>query len=288
MITEKAHAKINLFLHITGKRQDGMHEMQSLAIFPQVYDTVTVKRASDLSLEITGPFADDLWKAADIEDNLVIKAARLVQGALGKDRGAAITLDKQLPVASGLGGGSADAAAALRALMQHWNYHPDITTVRAIAAQLGADVPVCLASQPAIMRGIGTQLSLPPRVPYMHMLLVNPGKPVSTKKVFEGLNWRSAAKKGEVKLPKDFGTVRKHGNFLSKCRNDLEPVAVRLQPEIKTVIKALEGQDGCLVSRMSGSGASCFAIFKSQATARAAYEALSAEHPNWWIKATTS
>ncbi|TNE35847.1 MAG: 4-(cytidine 5'-diphospho)-2-C-methyl-D-erythritol kinase [Alphaproteobacteria bacterium] len=288
MITEKAHAKINLFLHITGKRQDGMHEMQSLAIFPQVYDTVTVKRGSDLSLEITGPFADDLWKAADIEDNLVIKAARLVQGALGKDRGAAITLDKQLPVASGLGGGSADAAATLRALMQHWNYHPDITTVRAIAAQLGADVPVCLASQPSVMRGIGTQLSLPPRVPYMHMLLINPGKPVSTKKVFESLNWRYAAKKGEVKLPSDFGTVRKHGNFLKKCRNDLEPVAMRLQPEIKSVIKALEGQDGCLVARMSGSGASCFGIFKSQATTRAAYEVLSAQNPKWWIKATTS
>lgn len=288
MITERAHAKVNLFLHITGKRQDGMHELQSLAIFPQVYDTITFKRSKDLSLEITGPFADDLWKACDIDSNSVIKAARLLQDVMGHDRGAAFTLDKQIPVASGLGGGSADAAAALRGLFQHWKYQPDVSTVRALAGKLGADVPVCLASQPSVMTGIGTRLQMPPRVPYMHMLLVNPRKSVSTEKVFKSLSWGRAAKKGEVNLPKDFGTVRKHTNFLKKCRNDLANPAMRIAPDIKTVLKELDKQENCLLSRMSGSGASCFAIFKTQAAATEAADELRKNHPKWWVAATTS
>jgi 4-diphosphocytidyl-2-C-methyl-D-erythritol kinase len=150
MITEFATAKINLFLHVTGKREDGYHTLQSLVIFPPIKDTITVKRSKDLSLEITGPYAEQLWSASDIEENLVIRAARTIQNHMGHDKGAHIVLDKQIPVAAGIGGGSADAAATLRALLQHWKHYPDISTVRSLALSLGADVPVCLASQELI------------------------------------------------------------------------------------------------------------------------------------------
>jgi 4-diphosphocytidyl-2-C-methyl-D-erythritol kinase len=262
LLFELAPAKVNLFLHVTDRRADGYHVLDSLAIFAGVHDVVSAEPADALSLRVTGPFA-----AALTEDNLVLRAAR----ALGARR--ALRLEKNLPVASGIGGGSADAAAALRLLAGSM---PAAELAR-IAAGLGADVPVCLACAPARMGGVGEVLSAAPHLPEFGLALINPGVGVATPEVFRA---RSRPFSGPASLPAGWASAAAMAEDLAHLTNDLEAPAMALCPAIGDVLAALRATDGCLLARMSGSGATCFALFDTPA--RAAAAAACCARPGWW------
>jgi 4-diphosphocytidyl-2-C-methyl-D-erythritol kinase len=272
-LSEAAPAKINLYLHVTGRRDDGYHLLDSLVVFAGVGDTLSAVAADTLSLELRGPFAAGL--AAE-PDNLVLRAARSLAAAAGVAGGAALTLDKCLPVASGIGGGSADAAAALRLLCRLWQL-PGAGLLSELALQLGADVPVCLTGQPARMGGIGERLERAPMLPAGGLLLVNPGVAVATAEVFRARRggWSSPAV-----LPLGWATASVMAADLRGLRNDLQSAAISLQPSIGAVLAALEATPGCLLARMSGSGATCFGLYGDRETANEAAEAL--PDPEWW------
>jgi 4-diphosphocytidyl-2-C-methyl-D-erythritol kinase len=276
VITQSAPAKINLFLHVGDKRSDGFHPLQSLAVFTDMGDVLAIESAPSLSLAIDGPFAMGLNGEGD---NLVVRAARALGGG-----GAALTLTKNLPVASGIGGGSSDAAAALRGLRALWNDNRDDAALQTIAAALGSDIPVCLDAVPAFMEGRGEILRGVNAMPRVPMLLVNPGVAVPTRDVFAALATRSGA---EMELP--HGRFRDTADllrFLETTRNDLEAPARTLQPVIGDVLAALAALPGALLSRMSGSGATCFGIFVDDDCCRRAAELLARAHPGWWIAPT--
>jgi 4-diphosphocytidyl-2-C-methyl-D-erythritol kinase len=263
MITEIAKAKLNLALHVRARRADGYHELETLFAFVEEGDLVTVAPADADSFTISGPFAGVLSGEGD---NLVTRAARAFRARFGGGAHA-ITLDKRLPVASGVGGGSADAAATLRALGRLHDVPVD--AMFAIADGLGSDVPACLYGVTAIGRGKGERLEPVPGLPGAPVLLVNPGVGVSTAEVFR--RW-DGVDRGP--LPED----------PHEGRNDLEPPARAIAPVIGEVLEALTAQPGAGLTRMSGSGATCFALFDSDASRDAASEALSAR--NWWLLAT--
>jgi 4-diphosphocytidyl-2-C-methyl-D-erythritol kinase len=271
-IEEFAPAKLNLALHVTGQRPDGYHLLDSLVVFADVGDRVTVAPAEALTLAVAGPEGAGLTAG---EDNLVLRAAR----AFGAGRGAAIVLEKTLPVASGIGGGSADAAAALRALARLWGLPlPDAVAVLA----LGADVPVCLAGRPARMGGIGEALVPVPALPEVAVLLVNPRVEVATPAVF-----RALARKDNPAMetpPPAFAGPGDLAAWLSRQRNDLEAPAIAVAPVIADALSAIAAT-GPLMARMSGSGATCFGLFATLAGAGAAARRLAARHPGWWVRA---
>ena len=268
-----ARAKVNLALHVVGRRADGYHLLDSLVAFADFGDVVTVEPAPSLSLSITGPMAAGLSAGPD---NLVLKAAQMLGGPLG----AAITLEKRLPIASGIGGGSADAAATMQALGALWGCAlPDAGQVLA----LGADVPVCLAGQSCRMAGIGDQIS-PIALPPAHLVLVNPGVGLSTAAVFGALLCRDNPPLPPAAPMPDAVAL---AAYLGHCRNDLEAPALSLVPQIAAVLAALQGQTGCLLARMSGSGATCFGLFASASAAEAAATTLRAQSAAWWVQATT-
>jgi 4-diphosphocytidyl-2-C-methyl-D-erythritol kinase len=276
VITQPAPAKINLFLHVGEKRADGFHPLQSLAVFTDMGDVLAIEAAPALSLAVDGPFA----KGLDGEgDNLVLRAARALGGG-----GAALTLTKNLPVASGIGGGSSDAAAALRGLRRLWNDGRDDAALRAAAAALGSDIPVCLDAVPAFMEGRGEILRGVDAMPRLPMLLVNPGVAVPTRDVFAALATRRGV---EMTLP--HGRFRDTADllrFLEATGNDLEAPARALQPVIGDVLAAMTALPGALLSRMSGSGATCFGIFADDDCCRRAAELLRQSQPRWWIAPT--
>lgn len=273
-VSETARAKINLCLHVTSQRADGYHLLDSLVVFADIGDRITCTPADGLSLTITGPEGAGL--TAD-EDNLVLRAA----STFGAAQGAAITLDKRLPVASGIGGGSADAATTLLALSKLWRAGlPEAGAV----LRLGADVPVCLAGHPARMRGVGEVVSpLPHPLPAAHLVLVNPRVHVSTPTIFKGL-----ARKDNPPMAADLPRLKslpELAAFLMMQRNDLEAPAMAAEPVIGAVKAALGGQVGCHLARMSGSGATCFGLFADPLSAAAAAHAIRQAHPNWWVEA---
>ncbi len=269
-LTEWAPAKVNLSLLVTGRRSDGYHLLDSLVVFGPAADRVHASAASGLSLQIDGPFAGGL--AAE-PDNLVLRAARALAVRAGRQPDAALVLEKHLPVASGIGGGSADAAAALRVLCRLWAVNLDLA---ALALELGADVPVCLASQPMRMRGVGDVLTPVPMLPDCGLLLVNPGVAVPTADVFRA---RAAPFSVAADLPSAWRDACALADTLADLSNDLEAPAMSVAPVIGEVLQALRGLAGCLLARMSGSGATCFALFADPAAARAAASQLPAE---WW------
>lgn len=256
-----APAKVNLFLRVTGRRADGYHLLDSLAVFGPAGDTLHATPADDLRLRVTGPFAAAL---AGEPDNLVLRAARALASAAGVAAGAALTLEKNLPVASGIGGGSADAAAALQALNQLWACGFDAAGLAALAVSLGADVPVCVRALPARMLGVGDLLAAAPALPECGVLLVNPGAPVATPAVF-------AARRGEFSpsatLPAAWPDAAAMARDLRALGNDLEAPAIALCPPIADVLAAIAALPGCLLARMSGSGATCFGLFADAAAA---------------------
>ena len=284
-VSVQARPKVNLFLHITGRRPDGYHLLESLVCFAETGDLVTADSADRLSLRITGAFGDDL---ATDRSNLVLRAASALQDwalAAGLDaRGVALHLEKRLPVASGIGGGSADAAAALNALISLWNLPIPRVDLEKLAVGLGADVPVCLDSETAVMRGIGEFLEAGPHIPPAWIVLANPMREVSTAAVFSALDL--SAPPLPSTLPTAFGDTASLAAWLSaESRNDLEGPARVLVPEIDTVLEVLSNTEGAHLARMSGSGATCFALYDGEAEAKAAAATLSSAHPNWWADA---
>lgn len=270
-----APAKVNLALHVTGQRADGYHLLDSLVVFAGVGDAVRVSPDKALHLGIVGPEAAGLTAS---DDNLVLRAARV----LAPDRGAAITLVKNLPVSSGIGGGSADAAATLKALAGLWG---EATPASEAVLALGADVPVCLnGPTPQRMRGVGEQLDPFAELPgHMAMVLVNPRVAVSTPEVFKALSRKDNPPLEEAS--DGFGTVAGFIAWLERQRNDLEAPAIAKAPVIGVALRALT-EMGCLLARMSGSGATCFGLYDCQDAARDAARRLRKAHPDWWIRET--
>lgn len=270
-VEEFAPAKINLALHVTGRRADGYHLLDSLVVFAGVGDRIVARRDGALSLAIEGPMAAGLDAG---EGNLVLRAARLAGLA------ARLTLTKVLPLASGIGGGSADAAATLRALGRLWGRPlPDPTAV----ALLGADVPVCLAGRPARMEGVGERLSPLPQLPAAWLVLANPGVAVPTPAVFAALTDRNQPPLPP--LPGGWPDAQALAEWLGATRNDLEPPACAIAPAIGAARAAVAALPGCLLARMSGSGVTCFGLFADEMAARRGARLLSEAHSGWWVVA---
>lgn len=268
-----ARAKVNLWLNVVGRRADGYHLLDSLVAFTDLADEVEVAAASDLSLDMTGPGTAALQGETD---NLVLRAARLLAGRAGLAPRVALRLFKRIPVAAGLGGGSADAAAALRALIELWRVAMPEEELFDLAAELGADVPMCLAGRPALVSGIGERLAPAPRLPDCAILLVNPGLPLPTPKVFGA---RRGAFSAERPAPGAWDDLEAFGHDLAQRGNDLTDAAVSLRPEIADVLQALTSSEGVIHAAMSGSGATCFGLYR---TVTAAERAASGLPTVWW------
>jgi 4-diphosphocytidyl-2-C-methyl-D-erythritol kinase len=274
-----ARAKINLYLHVVGKRADGYHLLDSLIVFAACGDVIEVKPADDLSLSIDGPFAAGLSDAAD---NLVLRAAQGLRDLCDVKEGAAIRLTKNLPVASGIGGGSADAAATLMALVALWDVTPDRKRLYELALRLGADVPVCLDGRPSFIGGIGEEIEAAGKLPPAHLLLVNPGVPTPTPAVFKA---RSGGFTQAGRWQQAPGSAQELAEALGSRRNDLTEAAITVAPVIRDVLSAIGATRDCLLARLSGSGATCFGLYESAAAAEAARKAVMAKYPDWWAVA---
>ncbi|EKV32613.1 4-diphosphocytidyl-2-C-methyl-D-erythritol kinase [Caenispirillum salinarum AK4] len=282
-LTEVAPAKVNLTLHVVAKRDDGYHLLDSLMAFAGIGDVLTAEPADALSLTVTGPFSDSLAAALPAgADNIVLKAGRRLADAVGVTAGAALTLDKRLPVAAGIGGGSADAAAALRLLSRLWAVDLPRPDLFALALDLGADVPVCLHGRAANVSGVGERLEDAPALPPAWLVLANPLVGVSTPAVFKARRGRFNLPAPLTEAPADARTLAR---ALSVRANDLTKAAVSLAPEIGSLLVDLGALEGCLLARMSGSGATCWGLFETEAAARAGAARLSEARPDWWATA---
>lgn len=276
-----APAKLNLFLKVVGRRDDGYHLLDSLAAFASIGDRIRVRPASELAFSVHGRFAESVPSGPAANENLVVGAARLLAETIGRSPDVEIELEKSLPAEAGLGGGSADAAATLRALAALWRVDEADPRFPALATRLGADVPVCLASRTSRMRGIGDELEPAPALAGVPVLLVNPGVPVSTPDVFRAFGGAFSAPLDRFDPPREPSALAR---WLERCGNDLQAPAMSLAPVIGTVIEALGGQPGCLSAHMSGSGATCFGLFGSEEACAAAARRLQSAEPGWWVR----
>ena len=283
--SEPAPAKVNLTLRILGRRADSYHDLESLVVFARLADNVSLTLDADLGLDVDGPTAA---AAGDVADNLVLRAARELAGHTDGLRLGRFALTKRIPVAAGLGGGSSDAAAALRLIMRANGIARDNRHVMDAARATGADVPVCLDPRPRVMRGVGEVLSAPLDLPELPAVLVNPGVPVPTREVFGKLGLAPGERRGLASAI-DAGRLKERGaliDYLASQPNDLEAPAIALQPIIADVLRELVRQNDCALARMSGSGATCFGLFETEAAAAAAAQALSSSQPTWWVAPT--
>jgi 4-diphosphocytidyl-2-C-methyl-D-erythritol kinase len=288
MLIEEGRAKVNLTLRVVGRRVDGYHELESVVAFADCADRLSLAPGAALDLTMSGPQAE---ACGETSDNLVLKAAHLLGARVPGLKLGSFTLDKVLPVAAGIGGGSADAAAALRLLAQLNGLALDDRRLLDVALETGADVPVCLTSRACDMTGVGESL-LPLSPPIMPCVLVNPRVPVATRDVFAALGLRH----GELLVgatdviratawPEQGASVEDWVEALAASSNDLEAPATRIQPVIGKVIAALSAANGAWLARMSGSGATCFAIFENTAEAQRAAQKIQLDHPQWWVHA---
>jgi 4-diphosphocytidyl-2-C-methyl-D-erythritol kinase len=287
-LIEDGRAKVNLTLRVFGRRVDGYHDLESVVAFADCADRLTLTPGPELNLTTTGPLAGHCGVATD---NLVLKAARLLAERVPKLKSGHFTLDKVLPVAAGIGGGSADAAAALRLLARLNDLEMDDPRLHEVALLTGADVPVCLASRACDMTGVGDTL-VALSLPKMPCVMVNPRLPVATKDVFQALGLRN----GELLVgatdvfrgtawPEDGASLEDWVEVLAAGSNDLEAPAARIQPVIGQVLAALNATNGAWLARMSGSGATCFAIYENTAEAHRAAQKITGDHPGWWVHA---
>ena len=287
-MVEEGRAKVNLTLQVVGRRVDGYHDIESVVAFADCADRLTLAPGSELGLVTTGPLAQACGETAD---NLVLKAAQLLAKRVPDLKAGRFTLEKMLPVAAGIGGGSADAAAALRLLARLNGLAPDDARLLEVALLTGADVPVCLASRSCDMTGVGETL-LPLSLPKMPCVLVNPRLAVATRDVFEKLGLRN----GELLVgatdviratgwPDPGASLEDWVEALAASSNDLEAPALRIEPVIGEVLAALSATDGAWLARMSGSGATCFAIYENTAEAQRAAQKIQLAHPGWWVHA---
>jgi 4-diphosphocytidyl-2-C-methyl-D-erythritol kinase len=290
MLTEEGRAKVNLTLRVVGRRVDGYHELESVVAFADCADQLSLTPGPELQLRTIGPLAEACGEASD---NLVFKAAQLLAERVPDLKLGEFVLNKVLPVAAGIGGGSADAAAALRLLAKLNDLAFEDPRLREVALLTGADVPVCLGSRACDMTGVGENL-LPLSLPAMPCVMINPRVPVATRDVFAALGLQ----KGELLVgatdvieapgwPDDGGSIGDWVEALAAGTNDLEAPAQRIQPVIGEVLTALRDADGSLLARMSGSGATCFAIFEQATKAQAAARQIELAHPEWWVHAGT-
>lgn len=283
-----APAKVNLFLHVGPLQPNGRHPLDSLVMFAgeAAADRLSVMTSDDLSMTLTGPGMTNPDHIGPVDDNLVLRAARALQAETGTTQGAAFTLEKHLPIAAGIGGGSADAAAALRLLTDLWG--TDTAAAHKIAPALGGDVPVALQGHAALMQGEGERIRRAPDLPRVPALLVNPGLACPTGPVFRAYD---AAGGGagfrEFGAVPPFERVWDLVHWLGNQRNDLQAPAIAAVPEIAGVLDTLQALPDVLLARMSGSGATCFALFDTEDAARRAEAQLSADRPDWWIRATS-
>lgn len=284
VIREQARAKVNLTLHVLGKRPDGYHELESLVVFADLCDWLSFAPAAEDRLSLEGPFSG----AVDGE-NLVLKAKRAVAGWLNREIYGDFLLEKHIPVAAGLGGGSSDAAAAIRILLKAYAGPAAAEGFIAKAAAVGADVPVCLYNRAAWMRGLGERVTPAANVAALPAILVNPRIKVSTAEVFKHLN-AAPFRPDEAPPPlpdANFSSPGKAAAALEHGRNDLEVPAVAIEPAVARTLDAIRRQDGCLLARLSGSGPTCFGLFPTQEIARRAAEAVARAQPSWWAMAVT-
>lgn len=278
--TALARAKINLCLHVGAPRPDGYHPIASLVAFANVGDLISVERADRLSLNVTGPFGADL---AATSDNLILRALQALGRAVGMDDPpVAVVLDKRLPIAAGLGGGSSDAATAMKMVRDLLALEIDDAGMARVAECIGADGPMCLAARTAWAEGIGERLTPVADIAPLAAVLVNPGVPSPTKAVYAAYDLAVTGTAARPALPEDRGPSNLTA-WLTACRNDLEEPARALAPEITVALAALSAMEGSRLSRMSGSGATVFGLFDDMASAEVAANRLSAAHVDWWV-----
>ena len=277
----RSHCKINLFLHIIAKKNDGYHQLESLFYFPDVYDEIEIiEGGKSGSIEIDGPFADSI--RGDDKNNLILKTYSLLKILFGaKIPDLSFKLTKNLPVAAGIGGGSANAADVLKALNEKYALGLTPSKLYRIGARLGADVPPLILGRPCFVEGIG-EIVTEVEIPKLHVVLVNPGVPVVTAEIFKmGFENYTKSIRGDI----SFKTTQHLIDFLETTKNDLEVNAKKLCPQIDDVLTALNAQHGCLLARMSGSGATCFGIFESKDAALLAVEKIKTAKNDWWVAA---
>ncbi len=277
-----APAKINLYLHVLGRRSDGYHDLDSLVAFATLHDVITVTPADEWSLAIDGPFNEILSASVEDRDNLVLRAARVLAEHLGHDDGVALRLHKEIPIEAGLGGGSADGAAVLLALCRMWHAEVPMVVLSEMARRLGSDLPVCLHSRTAFMGGVGERIEIAPEVPPLGIVLVNPRARVPTAEVFRRWSQSGAPMDRPSYQPADPVSLI---NALRECRNELTAPAIAMAPMIGTVLSAIESTLGVLLTRMSGSGATCFGLFADAVAAQSAAEQIAQAQPEWWVRA---
>lgn len=282
-----APAKINLFLHITGKRNDGYHTLDSLVCFTDIGDEITIAPAQTLGLDIKGPLAHGFSgaekEAGPNSKNLVILAARALAKLCDRPLDFKVTLVKNIPMGAGLGGGSADAAAVIWGLLKYWDLPLTLPGLDALLLSLGADVPVCFACTTLRVQGIGEVIKAAPVMGEYNCVLIYPGKPCNTKAVFNAF-------KGEFDAPLPPQNFDARAAFLAmmrKTQNRLTPVSRTLVPEIENVLHGLIHETGCEIARMSGSGSACFGLFIDERTARTAAVKIAEQNQDWWVQATT-
>ncbi len=283
LLADDAPAKVNLTLRVVGRRPDGYHLLESLVVFAGVSDRVTLQPGTDLTLSVRGPNAA---AAGPVDSNLVVRAARSLAGEFDGLKPGRFTLTKRLPAAAGIGGGSADAAAALRLLSRANRIALSNPRLVRAAASVGADVPVCLDPRPRVMRGIGEKLSKPLRVPKWPAVMINPGVAVPTRDVFAALHrsgWQAQPATQARGVPAARAAFL---DYVRRRANDLEAPALELAPEIAAVLVALRSTAGCELARMSGSGATCFGLYATPRHAAAAARKIAAAEPGWWVCAT--
>jgi 4-diphosphocytidyl-2-C-methyl-D-erythritol kinase len=281
---EQARAKVNLTLHVLGRRPDGYHELESLVVFADFSDRLAFRAAPSDSLVLDGQFG----LGVDGE-NLVLKAKKAAAAWLGREFYGSFELTKNIPVAAGLGGGSSDAAAALRILFRAYGDGAALQQFSGKAASIGADVPVCLHHRAAWMAGLGERVTPADVAGRLPAVLVNPGVKLSTAAVFKHLAAPPYIQGPSSHAPftaGDFASPDAAAAWLKKGRNDLEAPAIALEPTVKTVLEALREQNGCLLARLSGSGPTCFGLFPTARAAQEASEQIAAAHPSWWVTAT--
>lgn len=275
--TLPAPAKINLFLHLTGRRDDGYHLLQSVMVFVDVGDSLEFSPHDSLFLDVDGPFAGDMPPP---HENLIYRAAQMLAAEFKTTPRGAVRLTKNLPVASGIAGGSADCAAALKGFAKLWGFSDERDRIHRIGQQLGADVPACLVAKPVWAEGIGEKMMPLHDMPALHFVLANPMVATPTPEVFRRYRNRFCP---PIQFSGRKKSMQEWIADIKRYRNDLTDPAMEVTPEIRTVLQALQETPNCQVARLSGSGATCFGIYEHAETARAAVNKLKMDHPRWWV-----
>jgi 4-diphosphocytidyl-2-C-methyl-D-erythritol kinase len=286
VLTIFAPAKLNLYLHVTGRLDNGYHTLDSLIAFADIGDSIDIEPAQDFEFHVRGPyekiFSPKELDASPNSANIAVQAAWALARAAQKTLNIRVTLTKNLPLASGLGGGSSDAAAVIWGLCEWWNILRNTHYLPGLMAKLGADVPVCFSCKASRVRGIGDVLDPAPPIGETPIVLVNPGRHCSTAEVFAHF---SGTYKEPMPLPPSLENFKDLIAFLKSRENDLQPPALEVAPEIASALKLLENQKGCAFTRMSGSGATSFGLFENEAHAQKAAKTIAAKNPGWWVKA---